>query len=101
MSYSIEAKRLSKKYHSLKEDIDRLAQELAAHPKSGTSLGGDIYKVRLTITSKGKGKSGGARVITWVKVTATKVYLVSIYDKSEKENVSEKELRQLVKRLRG
>ena len=59
-----EAKRLSKKYRSLKEDIGKLAVELATHPRIGTSLGGDVYKVRLQITSKGKGKSGGARVIT-------------------------------------
>ncbi|MDZ4846373.1 MAG: type II toxin-antitoxin system RelE/ParE family toxin [Chitinophagales bacterium] len=109
MTYSVEAtphfrteaKRLSKKYRSLKEDIATLAQELAMNPRIGTGLGGDVYKVRLSITSKGKGKSGGARVITCVKVAVTKIYLVSIYDKSEKETARDNEIRDLVKRLQG
>lgn len=65
----------------------------------GTPLGKNAYKIRMAVTSKGKGKSGGARVITCVKIIATTVYLVSIFDKSEKENVTDKELKDLIKNL--
>ncbi len=68
-------------------------------PVIGTHLGKDFYKIRLAITSKGKGKSGGARVITCVKIIAETVYLASIFDKSEKENISDKELKELAKTI--
>ena len=66
--------------------------ELTENPIKGTSLGNGFYKIRLAIKSKGKGKSGGARIITYVKIIATTVYLVSIYDKSEQSDISENEL---------
>jgi len=59
----------------------------------GTSLGNSFYKIRLSISSKAKGKSGGARVITLVKVFQEKVYLAAIYDKNEQNNISDKELK--------
>lgn len=62
------AKRVAKKYYSLKSDIARLINSLEENPKQGKPLGKDCYKVRMSITSKSKGKSGGSRVITCVKV---------------------------------
>ncbi len=59
-NFAIEAKRLSKKYPSLKKDIETLASQLSLAPKTGISLGKDIYKIRMPITSKGKGKSSGS-----------------------------------------
>lgn len=59
-----QAKRLSKKYPSLKNDLSALINALAEEPEQGTPLGNNFYKIRLAITAKGKGKSGGARVIT-------------------------------------
>jgi mRNA-degrading endonuclease RelE of RelBE toxin-antitoxin system len=94
-----EAKKLSKKYPSLKNDIAGLAEQLKDNPTSGTPLGKDAYKIRLAITSKGKGKSGGARVITCVKIIATIVYLVSIYDKSVQGDISDQELKERIKNL--
>lgn len=94
-----EAKKLAKKYPSLKNDLSVLAQQLIDNPTSGTPIGKDAYKIRLAITSKGKGKSGGARVITCVKIIAHVVYLVSIYDKSAQENISDKELKERIKNL--
>jgi hypothetical protein len=46
-----------------------------------------------------KGKSGGARVITCVKVVAERVYLVSIYDKSQQSDISDKDLKERIKNL--
>ena len=70
-----------KKYLSLKKDLMELLNSLTNNPEQGTALGNGFYKIRVAISSKGKGKSGGARVITYVKVTTTTVYLTSIYDK--------------------
>ncbi|HEY6978653.1 MAG TPA: type II toxin-antitoxin system RelE/ParE family toxin [Chitinophagaceae bacterium] len=94
-----EAKKLSKKYPSLKRDLATLAEELSINPAMGTALGKDFYKIRLAITSKGKGKSGGARVITCVRIIANTVYLAAIYDKSEKEDITDKELKGIAKHI--
>ena len=98
--FATEAKKLSKKYPSLKNDIASLAAELSNNPNIGTPLGKNFYKIRLAISSKGKGKSGGARVITCVKIIQTTVYLAAIYDKSEKENITDKELKELAKQIK-
>jgi mRNA-degrading endonuclease RelE of RelBE toxin-antitoxin system len=92
-----EAKRLIKKYHSLAFEIQELIHDLDQNPFQGEPLGRDCYKVRVAIASKGKGKSGGGRVITCVKVTAGKVTLLSIYDKSEQEDIEDGLLRRLLK----
>jgi hypothetical protein len=76
-----------------------LVQSLKDNPEQGTALGNDCYKIRLAIASKGKGKSGGARVITYVQVSQTTVYLLTIYDKNEKENISDKELQSLLEEI--
>lgn len=95
--FARQLKRLSKKYPSLKSDFITLTNSLKSKPTQGQHLGKDCYKIRMTISSKGKGKSGGSRVITCVKVTAGSVYLLSIYDKGKKENISDKELDTLLK----
>jgi mRNA-degrading endonuclease RelE of RelBE toxin-antitoxin system len=63
-----EIKPLAKKYRSLKIDLLALNESLRQNPAQGVSLGQGCYKIRLQISSKGKGKSGGARVITCVKI---------------------------------
>ena len=92
-----QAKRLIKKYVSLKKELLQLVQQLKKDPQQGTPLGKGCFKIRISIASKGKGKSGGARVITNFFVTDGTVYLLSIYDKSEKENLSDKDLSELLK----
>ena len=92
-----QAKRLSRKYNSLKTDLSMLVDSLANNPKQGKPLGNNFFKIRLSIKSKGKGKSGGARVITFVKIIETTVYLTSIFDKSERNSVTEKELEKIFK----
>lgn len=92
-----ELKKLAKKYHSLKSDLAILFEILKANPEQGISLGNNCYKIRFAITSKNKGKSGGARLITNFVIADATVYLLSIYDKSEKENLTDKELDELLK----
>lgn len=98
-NFKKEAKRLIKKYRSLKSEIASLITGLENNPTQGTHLGNDIYKIRLAVASKGKGKSGGARVLTFVKVTETIVILFSIYNKGEKDTISDKEIMELVRDL--
>ncbi|WP_317164159.1 type II toxin-antitoxin system RelE/ParE family toxin [Psychroflexus aurantiacus] len=61
------------------------------------ALGNLCFKTRLAIKSKGKGKSGGARLITYVLISESSVYLVSIFDKTDKANLTDKELKDLLK----
>ena len=63
-------------------------------------MGNDCYKIRMAISSKGKGKSGGARIITFVQIVETNIFLLSIYDKADAENISDKELKERLKKLR-
>jgi hypothetical protein len=95
-----EAKKLIKKYPSLKNELEELGRQLAADPTAGTALGNSCYKIRFAIASKAKGKSGGARVITHFYVSDDTVFLLSIYDKLEKESISEKQIKELLKLIR-
>jgi mRNA-degrading endonuclease RelE of RelBE toxin-antitoxin system len=105
MSYNIktiavfekQVKRLFKKYVSLKSELLQLVQELKENPEQGINIGNNCYKIRIAIASKGKGKSGGARVITNFVIAEKTVYLLSIYDKSDKETLTDKELEELLK----
>ena len=107
MSYSVktisvfekQAKKLSKKYPSLKSDLKGLISTLKEQPDTGKMITENCYKIRLAIKSKGKGKSGGARVITYVAISDLTVYLLSIYDKSDKENLSDRELIDLLDQI--
>jgi hypothetical protein len=92
-----QAKRLIKKYPSLETELLALFRKLKELPDQGTLLGSDCFKIRLAIKSKGKGKSGGGRVITCVKVQKESVFLLSIFDKSEQATIADKELKELLK----
>ena len=89
--------KLAKKYPSLPSDLITLRETLLTTPYAGDSLGKNCYKVRMKISSKGTGKSGGARVITLVKIELKRITLLDIYDKSEKETITDKELEELIK----
>jgi mRNA-degrading endonuclease RelE of RelBE toxin-antitoxin system len=95
-----ELKSLVKKYPSLKKEYAELYQSLEITPNQGTPLGKNCFKIRIAIRSKGAGKSGGARVITHVKIIKQTVYLLSIYDKSEQSTIADKELEQRIKNIR-
>ncbi len=98
-SFEKEFKKLHKKYPSLNSDLLSLVKELEKNPQQGTPLGKDFYKIRLAVTNKGKGKSGGARVITCVKVYREVIYLAAIYDKSEKSSITDNELKFLASQI--
>ena len=92
-TFEKEVKRLAKRYPSLKSDIKALRDEILANPTAGTDLGGGLRKIRMRIASKGKGKSGGARVIE-----ETEINLLYIYDKAERESVSAHEIEALLRK---
>ena len=94
-----EVKRLVKKYPSIKNELKELGSLLEDEPKSGTQLGGHFFKIRLAIKSKGKGKSGGARVITYLVAENREIYLLTIYDKSEFDSVDDRTLQRIVEDL--
>ena len=97
-----EVKRLTKKYPSLKVELQKLNQVLTSNPTYGTNIGKDFYKIGLVIKSKEKGKSGGARVISFdlLKSDLGIIYLTSIYDKSERPTISTKELIQIITEIK-
>ncbi len=98
------AKSLAKKYKSFEDDYDTFLDELKDNPMIGSSLGNGVYKVRMAIASKGKGKSGGARVLTYhVSKLTDEIFditLLSIYDKSEISNVSDSYIKQILKQVK-
>jgi len=90
-SFKHKAKPLLKKYNSLKKELYNLEEDLKSNPFQGSSLGSNLFKIRLSVESKGKGKSGGLRVITFLETEIISyyekiennitVYLIAIYDK--------------------
>lgn len=101
-SFLKELKRLSKRYVSIKEDVLALGRSLQMNPNQGVDLGRGLRKIRMVITSsKGRGKSGGVRVITLNVVfdaDSVEILLVGIYDKTERENITMKEIETLLEK---
>ncbi|MDA3861912.1 MAG: hypothetical protein PF445_11880 [Melioribacteraceae bacterium] len=106
-SFLKQTKRLLKKYKSLKNELIKLEVELQETPQMGVSLGNNSFKIRLAVKSKGKGKSGGVRIITHLEVIFIKeekineLYLLSIYDKSQITTISDKEILTIIKQIDG
>ena len=100
--FSRNYKRLSGKYASLHDDLKSLQTKLLENPYLGVELSGGFRKIRLAIKSKGRGKSGGARIITFnyiVETECQRIVLVKMYDKSEISNVSDAEIKQAFETL--
>lgn len=96
-----EFKALAKKYPSLNDDLKELKALLRKDPEAGTEITDDVYKIRMAVKSKGRGKSGGARVIYFnlfaQKTDNNEIVLLAIYDKSDRENISDSEVRYAIK----
>jgi mRNA-degrading endonuclease RelE of RelBE toxin-antitoxin system len=105
-SFKRQAKPLLKKFSSLSKELAELENKLLENPQLGKPLGQDSFKIRLAVKSKGKGKSGGLRVISHLDAeilglvemedNGIVVNLISIFDKSETASISDKELRDLI-----
>jgi hypothetical protein len=90
---------LQKKYPSLRNNFKDFLANLEINPFQGILIGKNCFKIRLSIKSKGKGKCGGARVITTIIVSEKTIFLLAIYDKSEKDTLTDKELTELLQSL--
>jgi mRNA-degrading endonuclease RelE of RelBE toxin-antitoxin system len=100
--FDSEAKRLAKRHHSFVDDLQDFRDSILKNPYQGTELSPGIRKVRLTIGSKGRGKSGGARVITFTYLVDEKdgvVILLLLYDKADASNIKMNVVRQIIKDL--
>lgn len=98
------AKRLLKKHRSLLQELQQLTDSLETDPRQGESLGAGLYKIRLASASKGGGKSGGFRVITYFVAQTAEgevVYLVTIYDKSKESSMDKEALLSQLRRELG
>jgi len=96
------AKTYKKKYPSLVEDLYELEEKLIEDPYQGSDLGAGLYKIRLAVKSKGKGKSGGFRIITYLVSNIPDgaiINMLTLYDKSEESSVDKKDLQKLIKAL--
>ena len=101
-SFDKKVKKLAKKYKSLKSDLRELVKELVQNPTVGVDLGNGVHKVRMAISDKGKGKSHGARVITYTTIISVEegvITLLAIYDKAEQSTITEREIALLLKEL--
>ncbi|KLT64862.1 type II toxin-antitoxin system RelE/ParE family toxin [Pedobacter sp. BMA] len=96
------AKIYKKKYHSLVEELYELESKLLENPAQGNDLGSGLFKIRLAIKSKGKGKSGGFRIITYLVSTSIDgivINMLTLYDKSEESSIDKKELQKIINAL--
>ena len=98
-NFARELKKLVKKYPLLKEAILDLSESLSVKPAQGASLGNDCYKIRISSLDKPSGKSGGFRIITYIVYKNDRVYLLSVYDKSQVETIRDSEIKALLKGL--
>lgn len=101
-SFKKEVKSLFKRYKSLKSDLDKFTKSIEENPFQGSELSPGIRKVRMAIESKGRGKSAGARVITYMTDDSIgKIWLLEIYDKSDFSSVKVDVIKQMIKDLFG
>lgn len=100
-SFKHDAKRLIKKYRSLKHELEAFISETESKGAQGVALGGGLFKARLAVRSKGKGKSGGMRIVSYQEIILASennvIYLVAIYDKSEVSSIDSKHINQILK----
>lgn len=98
--FAKEAKRLAKKYPSFKQDYKDFLVSIKNNPLQGDEITKNIRKIRMAIKAKGKGKSGGARVITFNILTDIKnghVVFLLLYDKEDASTVKVNVVKQLVR----
>ena len=100
-TFKSQAKRLIKKFPSLKKELSELNEILSQAPAFGTSLGNGTFKIRLAVKSKGKGKSGGMRIITFKIDKNKEIYLLTIYDKSEIASIDDRALKFIIRQITG
>ncbi len=100
-AYQHSKKQLKKRFRLIDSDVNKFLHSLESVDDLGISLGDGIYKARIANSDKNKGKSAGYRLITLLQVIESNIYLIYIYDKSDLENITEKELDEMIRGLIG
>ncbi len=91
---------MMKKYKKISADLELCIELLEQKPFSGTHLGKGLYKLRLKSSDKSRGKSGGFRIIYYLISEEKKIYLLTIYSKSEIENIPEEKLIKILEEIK-
>jgi mRNA-degrading endonuclease RelE of RelBE toxin-antitoxin system len=105
-NFQREAKKYLKKYRSLKSELENLYNQLLENPQLGTPISNNSFKIRISVKSKNKGKSAGMRIITHLEIdlvldeVSNHLYLLSIYNKSDIDSISDKEITKILKELK-
>ncbi len=99
LRFEKELKQLAKKYKKIKNDLILFKKNILNNPTLGTPLGNDCYKIRIPNSSIPVGKSGGFRIITLVKIEKNRIILLTIYSKTDKDNISKEELNSILQNL--
>jgi len=97
--FTREFKRLQKRYRRIGDDIRPLIDQLRQGETPGDQIpdvGFPAYKVRVQNRDMRSGKRGGYRAIYYLRMGDT-VYLVTIYSKRDRDNISADEIRDLIK----
>lgn len=100
--FDAEAKRFGKRYRSFVDDLKSFRDSITEDPFQGTEIMPGIRKVRMSIETKGRGKSGGARVITFTYLVSEEsgnVILLLLYDKADASSVKSNVVKKIVKDL--
>ena len=100
--FTSEFKWLAKRYRSLAKDYEAFLESLKSNPLQGVEIAPNVRKIRMAIGSKGKGKSGGARVITLNALVTEQdgtVYLLLVYDKSDAPNVKMNVIKDIIREI--
>jgi len=96
------ARALAKRYRNLKKDLEQVTKSMEQDPYFGVAIPGyegAVWKLRIANTSAKRGKQGGFRIIYFIEKTIETCYLLTIYSKTDKSDVSLKELEDLLKAL--
>jgi len=94
--YKKAVKKLSKKYSNIFDDVDEFLNSIKTKEDLGIELKSNVYKVRIKNSNKNRGKSGGYRLISYLKIVDNELHLLYIYDKSQIVNLTEKEIDNLI-----
>ena len=93
-------KSLAKKYKRISKDLVKFKKEILKNPTLGTPLGNDCYKIRIPNSSIPTGKRGGFRIITLAKIEKEKIILLTIYSKTQKETITDEELKEILEGIK-
>ena len=96
-SFSKDVKKLYKKYKKLPTDLENLKKELLQNPRAGIEIGNNCYKIRLVNSSVPTGKRGGFRVIYYFIDNQNNLFLLTMYSKTELDNISDARLLEILK----